>query len=141
MQHPQLFRPAFLARAVFAAAVSFACTAQAGLWEAVVDTTPAGYARQSSERPGDWASFWSDTKEGTKRIFEEGNSVWIVPTYTNHPTWAWKKRHEENGYPFGMGYARQVIDDRGNERLLSRIPKVFTQPSLNKTFVGRSNCA
>lgn len=80
MQHPQLFRPTFLARAVFAAAVSFACTAQAGLWEAVVDTTPAGYARQSSERPGDWASFWSDTKEGTKRIFEEGNSVWIVPT-------------------------------------------------------------
>ena len=103
MQHPQLFRPTFLARAVFAAAVSFACTAQADLWEAVVDTTPAGYARQSSERPGDWASFWSDTKEGTKRIFEEGNSVWIVPTYTNHPTWAWKKRHEENGYPFGMG--------------------------------------
>ena len=118
MQHPQLFRPTFLARAVFAAAVSFACTAQADLWEAVVDTTPAGYARQSSERPGDWDSFWSDTKEGTKRIFEEGNSVWIVPTYTNHPTWAWKKRHEENGYPFGMGYARQVIDNRGNERLL-----------------------
>lgn len=141
MQHPQLFRPAFLARAVFAAAVSFACTAQAGLWEAVVDTTPAGYARQSSERPGDWASFWSDTKEGTKRIFEEGNSVWIVPTYTNHPTWAWKKRHEENGYPFGMGYARQVIDDRGNERLLFAVNFVDSnyriEPMVGYSWLAR----
>ena len=141
MQHPQLFRPTFLARAVFAAAVSFACTAQAGLWEAVVDTTPAGYARQSSEHPGDWASFWSDTKEGTKRIFEEGNSVWIVPTYTNHPTWAWKKRHEENGYPFGMGYARQVIDNRGNERLLFAVNFVDSnyriEPMVGYSWLAR----
>ena len=32
------------------------------------------------------------------------------------PTWDWDKRHEENGYPFGMGLGRQVIDNRGNER-------------------------
>ena len=38
---PSTLSSTFLARAVFAAAVSFACTAQAGLWEAVVDTTPA----------------------------------------------------------------------------------------------------
>ena len=110
MQHPQLFRPTFLARAVFAAAVSFACTAQAGLWEAVVDTTPAGYARQSSERPGDWASFWSDTKEGTKRIFEEG-------------------------------YARQVIDNRGNERLLFAVNFVDSnyriEPMVGYSWLAR----
>ena len=51
-----------------------------------------------------------------KAIMKEGNSLWVVPTYTNHPTWDWDKRHEENGYPFGMGLGRQVIDNRGNER-------------------------
>ena len=51
-----------------------------------------------------------------KAIMKEGNSFWVVPTYTNHPTWDWDKRHEENGYPFGMGLGRQVIDNRGNER-------------------------
>ena len=93
MQHPQLFRPTFLARAVFAAAVSFACTAQAGLWEAVVDTTPAGYARQSSERPGDW------------------------------------------------GYARQVIDNRGNERLLFAVNFVDSnyriEPMVGYSWLAR----
>ena len=84
--------------------------------DAVIDTTPAGYVSASADRPGDFGSFWQDSVNGAKAIMKDGNSVWIVPTYTNHPTWAWDKRHEENGYPFGMGLGRQVIDSRGNER-------------------------
>ena len=102
--------------AATAAAACAAGQAHAGFLEAVIDTTPAGYVSSSAERPGDFGSFWQDTVRGAKAIMKEGNSLWVVPTYTNHPTWDWDKRHEENGYPFGMGLGRQVIDNRGNER-------------------------
>ena len=103
------------------AALLFAGCAQASALsdalEAVIDTTPAGLAKSSASRPGDWASFWSDTKEGARYIMENGSDLWVVPTFTNHPAWNWEDRSEENAYPFGMGLARQVIDDRGNERM------------------------
>ena len=140
----KLHRPALLVCVVTAAAASLSSGAQAGFsefWDAVVDTTPASYVSRASDRPGDWATFWSDSKEGAKRIFEEGNSVWIVPTYTNHPTWSWDKRHEENGYPFGMGYARQVIDDQGNERMLFAISFVDSnyrmEPMVGYSWMAR----
>lgn len=102
------------------AAAALSTPARAGFTDllgAIVDTTPAGLARSSSERPGDWKSFWADTKEGSRYIMEKGSDLFVMPVYTNHPTWDWEKRHEENGYPFGMGLARQVIDERGNERM------------------------
>ena len=89
----------------------------ADAWNAFIDTTPAGYARPAAERPGEWRPFWEDTLEGSKRILEEGRNLLVIPTYTNHPRWAWDNRDEQNAYPFGMGLARQVIDERGNERL------------------------
>ena len=102
--------------AATAVAACAAGQAHAGFLEALIDTTPAGYVSSSSERPGDFGSFWQDTVRGSKAIMKEGNSLWVVPTYTNHPSWDWDNRHEENGYPFGMGLGRQVIDSRGNER-------------------------
>ena len=109
--------------------------------EAVIDTTPAGLVKSSSSRPGDWAAFWSDTKEGAKYIMENGNDLWVVPTYTNHPTWDWEQRHEENGYPFGMGLARQVIDERGNERMFFIVNFVDSnyrlEPMVGYSWVAR----
>lgn len=99
--------------------VAFTSSAQAGVGDflnAVVDTTPAGLVRSSAERPGDFGSLWQDTVRGSEAIMKNGSSLWIVPTYTNHPTWDWPDRAEENGFPFGMGLGRQVIDSRGNER-------------------------
>lgn len=100
-----------------AALTAFSAPAEArSFMEALIDTTPAGLVRDSASRPGDFGSFWQDTVEGSKAIMKDGSSLWIVPTYTNHPHWDWENRHEENALPFGMGLGRQVIDSRGNER-------------------------
>lgn len=52
-----------------------------------------------------------------------------------------EKRHEENGYPFGMGYARQVIDNRGNERLLFAVNFVDSnyriEPMVGYSWLAR----
>ena len=95
-----------LASLAFAAALP----AHAGFWSSLIDTTPAGIARSSEDRPGDWASFWSDTRAGAEKIMSDGNSIWILPAYTNHPRWDWPQREEENGWPMGMGLARGIID-------------------------------
>lgn len=109
---------ALAAGALAGALPSGAAAGVAEFWNAVVDTTPAGLVRPAEERPGDWQPFWSDTKEGAMRIMDEGKTLWVVPAYTNHPKWEWDNKPQQNGYPFGMGIARQVIDERGNERML-----------------------
>ena len=126
-----------LASLAFAAALP----AHAGFWSSLIDTTPAGIARSSEDRPGDWASFWSDTRAGAEKIMSDGNSIWILPTYTNHPRWDWPRRDEENGWPMGMGLARGIIDERGNERLLYLITFVDSnyrpEPMAGYTWVAR----
>lgn len=108
-----------LALAMAGATAALAGQAHANTFlENFLDTTPAGYVSASADRPGDFGSFWQDSVRGAQAIMKEGNNLWIVPTYTNHPSWDWENRHEENGYPFGMGLGRQVIDSRGNERTL-----------------------
>ena len=122
-----------------------ASSAQAGLlsdfWNAAVDTTPAGLTRHAADRPGDWQSFWSDTVEGSKYIMENGQDVFVVPTYTSHPAWAWDDHSEQNAYPFGMGLARQVIDDRGNERMFYLVSFVDSnyriEPMVGYQWVAR----
>lgn len=126
-----------LASLAFAAALP----AHAGFWSSLIDTTPAGLARSSDDRPGDWASFWSDTRAGAEKIMSDGNSVWILPTYTNHPRWDWPQRSEENGWPMGMGLARGIIDEKGNERMLYLITFVDSnyrpEPMAGYTWVAR----
>ncbi len=126
------------------AALLAAGSAQAGLsdfWSAVIDTTPAGLARASSERPGDWQSFWADTVEGAKYIMEEGNSLFVAPTYTNHPRWDWPDRDEKNAWPFGMGLGRQVIDEKGNERMFYLVSFIDSnyriEPMAGYSWVAR----
>ncbi len=139
------FRPVMnktaLALSATCAALLAAAPAEAGFLSALADTTPAGLARPSDERPGDWMSFWSDAKSGAQRIMDEGRSVWIAPVYTNHPTWAWDDRDEENGWPMGMGLARCVIDERGNERMLFLVTFVDSnyrpEPMAGYTWLAR----
>ena len=128
--------------AIAASAILAAAGAQAGsFWEAVIDTTPAGLVRNSADRPGDWQTFWSDSKEGAQQIFDEGRTMWVVPTYTNHPRWDWENRSEENAWPFGGGLGRMMIDDRGNERLLFAVAFVDSnysvQPMVGYSWVAR----
>ena len=99
-----------------AALFSSAAVQARSFWEAVVDTTPAGLTQDSSERSGSWHDFWEDTKTGSESIMKNGRNFLVLPLYTNHPTWDWDNRHEQNGYPMGMGLGRQLIDSRGNER-------------------------
>lgn len=91
-------------------------TAQAGIVDAILDTTPAGLVHKDGE-PRNWKQFWSETKEGAAQIMNEGNTAWVLPTYTDHPNWAWDNRAEQNAYPFGFGIARMHVDDHNNERM------------------------
>lgn len=108
---------------------------------AVIDTTPAGLVRPSAERDGSWDGFWEDTKRGSEAIMRDGKTMLVLPTYTNHPRWEWEDKDEENGYPFGMGLARQVIDDRGNERLFFLVNFVDSnyrlEPMVGYSWVAR----
>lgn len=111
------------------------------VFSAVVDTTPAGLARSSAERDGSWGGFWEDTKRGSEYIMEEGRTLLVLPTYTNHPRWDWDNKDQENGYPFGMGLARQVIDEHGNERMFFLVNFVDSnyriEPMVGYSWVAR----
>ncbi|MDO5530845.1 hypothetical protein [Sutterella sp.] len=134
-------RSIFTVGAAVSAALLTASAAQASVWTEIIDTTPAGLVKSSADRPGDWASFWSDTVEGARMIMENGKTTLVIPTYTNHVAWDWEDRAEENGWPMGMGLAREVIDDRGNERLLFLINFVDSnyrpEPMVGYQWVAR----
>ena len=124
---------ACLAAASFAAALP-AQASFGDFWAALIDTTPAGLARQSQKRDGSLSSFWEDTVQGSKTIMNEGRTMWVMPTYTNHPRWDWPQRSEENAYPFGMGLGREYIDDRGNERLFFVTSFIDSNYRMEPTF-------
>ncbi len=112
-----------------------ASSAQASFVAELIETTPAGLVGTAG------AHQWSDLLDGSKKIMDEGRTMWIVPTYTNHPTWAWDNRREQNGYPFGMGLGRQIIDERGNERSLYWVNFVDSnyriEPTMGYQWVAR----
>lgn len=127
-----------------AALAATAGSAQAGLGDvlsAIIDTTPAGLVRPSDERPGDFGSFWADTAEGSRMIMSKGSDLLVLPTYTNHPRWAWDQRDEENALPFGAGLARQVIDEHGNERMFFAVAFVDSnyrpEPMVGYSWIAR----
>lgn len=108
-------------------------------FESFLETTPAGLMSASSNDSFD--QFSNATIEGAKTIVREGDSLFIVPFYTNHPTWAWDQRAEENAYPLGAGYARQIIDEKGNERTLFAITFIDSnyrpEPTVGYTWIAR----
>lgn len=106
------------AHVAFCAALCAMSTSASALrfWTQFLDTTPAGVIRSTQDREQTGGSYWDDAKNGILTIIEDGDSLFMVPTYTNHPGWDWPQRAEENAHPYGMGIGRQIIDDRGNER-------------------------
>ena len=95
----------------------------------IIDTTPAGLVETTNG-----SHQWSDLLDGSKKIMEEGKTMWIVPTYTNHPRWAWDNRRQQNAHPFGMGLGRTVIDGRGNERSLFFVTFVDSNYRIEPTM-------
>lgn len=89
-----------------------AVSAQAGFFEAFVDTLPGGVS------PYPDAGFFGNQINGMHDIIEKGATNIILPTYTNHPRWDYDNRNEENAYPFGAGIGRRIIDSHGNERMM-----------------------
>lgn len=85
-------------------------------WEAIVDTFPAGVVSQEDSS----GNYFSDTWTGMKTILGEGFTGLLLPAYTIHPGYAYKteKRHNENAYTWGGGISRNIIDARGNRRIL-----------------------
>jgi outer membrane protein W len=81
------------------------------------ESSPVGMI-PAAERQSGWNGWFRDAWEGSKRIFWEGHPSLIVPVFTLHPAYEYPNRHNENNYPWGVGYASSVIDDRDNERLV-----------------------
>ena len=86
--------------------------AQAGIVDSFLETLPGG----ASPYPD--AGFVGNQLNGMHDIIERGRTGLLVPLYTNHPSWDYDNRYEENAYPFGAGLSRGIIDERGNERLV-----------------------
>lgn len=79
--------------------------------DTLIQTTPVGLSNNQK-------ASWQSLVEGTKTLFNEGNNLLILPVRTEHPRWAWDNRRQQNGWPFGMGLGRQLVDDQQNERTL-----------------------
>jgi len=83
---------------------------------ALNETTPVGL-KPLGERSGWFGDAW----DGMKQIGRDGQSGLLLPAYTNHPAWDYPNRKDQNGYTWGGGISRGVIDERGNERLVYAI--------------------
>lgn len=103
----------FLAVAVSLSACLFCGSAKAtGFFEQIVDTLPSGIISDSSE------GFFSDLWNGSKKLIDEGNTGQLLPLYTIHPAWEYGKDEDENGYTWGGGISRSLIDSKGNRRII-----------------------
>ncbi len=103
--------------AAAAVLLAFASPSFAGsMLSAVADTLPGGFITESNRSSGlsGWAA---DQSRGFMKIIREGSTALVLPVYTEHPRWDYDNRSQENGYPWGGGLARTVVDSRGNERL------------------------
>lgn len=120
-----------------ACALIAASSAHAGFLADVADTLPGGFSEENG--------FFSAQYDGFTRVMNEGTTSLVLPIYTNHPHWAYDNRHEENGYPYGGGIARSVIDERGNERMVYAIAfsdsHYSIEPFLGYAWLSRWNLA
>lgn len=133
-------KPVFLATAIALTGAGTPAVAES-LFESFINTTPAGLVSSSSDRPGDFSSFWEATKTGIGAMMSRGNSEFIIPTYTIHPAYDWPDYREENAIPAGMGLGRVLIDERGNERTLFLVSFVDSnynlEPMIGYQWVAR----
>lgn len=81
------------------------------------ETTPVGL-KPASARSAGWSGWMGDAWSGMGSVAEQGRSGLILPAYTVHPAWDYPNRHNQNGYTWGGGISRSVIDERGNERMV-----------------------
>lgn len=84
---------------------------------AMNESSPVGMIPAGERQPG-WRGWFSDAWEGSKRIFRDGHPDLLVPVFTFHPAYKYPNRHDESNYPWGVGYASTVVDEKDNERLI-----------------------
>jgi len=81
------------------------------------DTTPVGLLPPGERQPG-WKGWFANLWDGSQRHFREGDAGLMLPFFTFHPAYKYPNRSDNNNYPYGIGYARTVVDGKDNERIL-----------------------
>lgn len=81
------------------------------------DTTPVGLLAPGERHPG-WKGWFSDFWEGSQRNYKGGDAGLLLPLFAFHPAYKYPNRFGQNSYPYGIGYARTVIDGKDNERIV-----------------------
>jgi outer membrane protein W len=84
---------------------------------AMNDSSPVGML-SPGERQDGWKGWFADAWEGSKRIFRQGHPDLMLPLFTFHPAYKYPNRHDESNYPWGVGFASTVIDEKDNERIV-----------------------
>jgi len=84
---------------------------------ALNETTPVGLLARGERHPG-WKGWFGDFWEGAQRNFKSGDAGLMLPFFTFHPAYKYPNRFDNNNYPYGVGYARTVVDEKDNERIV-----------------------
>lgn len=106
----------------------------AGFWEDAAATLPGGLAPTNT-------GFWSSQVDGFKELFNKGRDGVAFGIWTEHPSFDYDNRSEENALPFGAGLVRTMIDEKGNERMLFGIvfsdSHYYPEPTFGYSWVAR----
>jgi hypothetical protein len=79
---------------------------------AIASIAAAGPSHAWDEQKGWFANAWDNVTQ----TYETGTSELLVPTYTWHLPFAYtrEKINEYQSFPYGLGYGRSRIDEKGN---------------------------
>jgi palmitoyl transferase len=104
------------------------------------ESSPFGLVPPAERHPG-WKGWFADAWEGSKRIFQDGQSGLLLPFFTYHPPYKYPNHLQENPYPWGAGFARTVIDSSDNERMVFLLAfsdsHYDVQPMLGYAWIAR----
>ena len=104
------------------------------------ESSPVGLVSPAERQPG-WKGWFADAWEGSKRIFQDGQSGLLLPFFTYHPPYNYPNRLQQNPYPWGAGFARTVIDSSDNERMVFLLAfsdsHYDVQPMLGYAWIAR----
>jgi outer membrane protein W len=84
---------------------------------AMNETTPVGLLADGERHRG-WKGWFGDFWEGSQRNFKNGDAGLLLPFFTFHPAYKYPNRNDNNNYPYGVGYVRNFVDEKDNERLV-----------------------